>query len=160
MFRPSSRDFALVSGLLPLFTREITADPEQHNRARREARIRSYKEIGRFMNETRFEAERRQDDELRAKLDCESGPLGCWIMTDHLRRESRRPITASPEWCRAVSITDCRQAKAYHETFCLSNFVGGCQRDRTHAAPCDHLQSRSVNRTVQLDDEADDNGKG
>jgi len=75
MFPPSFRDLSLVFGLLPLFTREITADPGQHNRARREARIRDLREMGRFMNETRLEAERRQDDELRAKLDGESGPF-------------------------------------------------------------------------------------
>ena len=71
MFHPSSRDLSLVGSLLPLFTREITADPEQHNRARREARIRGLKQMGSYMRETRIEAERRQDDELRARLDGE-----------------------------------------------------------------------------------------
>jgi hypothetical protein len=71
MFHPSSRDLSLVGSFLPLFTREITADPEQHNRARREARIRGLKQMGIYMRETRIEAERRQDDELRARLDGE-----------------------------------------------------------------------------------------
>ena len=71
MFHPSSRDLSLVGSLLPLFTREITADPEQHNRAWREARIRGLKQMGSYMRETRIEAERRQDDELRARLDGE-----------------------------------------------------------------------------------------
>jgi hypothetical protein len=71
MFHPSSRDLSLVGSLLPLFTREITADPEQHNRARREARIRGLKQMRSYMKETRIEAERRQDDELRARLDGE-----------------------------------------------------------------------------------------
>ena len=71
MFHPSSRDLSLVGSLLPLFTREITADPEQHNRARREASIRGLKQMGSYMRETRIEAERRQDDELRARLDGE-----------------------------------------------------------------------------------------
>ena len=71
MFHPLSRDLSLVGSLLPLFTREITADPEQHNRARREARIRDLKQMGSYMRETRMEAERRKDDELRARLDGE-----------------------------------------------------------------------------------------
>jgi len=71
MLRTSARDLSLVGGLLPLFTREITADPEQHNRARREARIRGFNEMGKYITETRVEAERRKDDELRAKLEGE-----------------------------------------------------------------------------------------
>lgn len=92
MFHSTSRDVALVDGLLPLFNREITADPEQRNRARREARIGELGGIGRYIKERRLEAEKRKDDELRAKLNGESGSFGIWTMTDHLSRESRLPI--------------------------------------------------------------------
>lgn len=107
------------------------------------------------MNETRFEAERRKDDELRAKLDGESKPSGHLIMADQLRRESRRSIAAHLAPCHIASVTDCRQAKAYHGTFCLRNFDGGCQRGRPYAALCKHLRPRSVNRTSQFDDNAE-----
>lgn len=89
MFRPSSRDLSLVGSLLPLFAREITADPEQHNRARREARVREYKEIGRYVNQTKVEDERRQDDELRARLDGKFEPCNTSTVTDQHRRKSR-----------------------------------------------------------------------
>jgi hypothetical protein len=88
MFRPSSRDLSLVGSLLPLFAREMTADPEQHNRARREARVRDYKEIGRYVNQSKAEAERRQDDELRARLDGESGPFEVLTVADQQRRKN------------------------------------------------------------------------
>jgi len=88
MFRPSSRDLSLAGSLLPLFAREITADPEQHNRARREARVRDYKEIGRYVNQSKAEAERRQDDELRARLDGESEPFEILTVADQQRRKS------------------------------------------------------------------------
>jgi hypothetical protein len=88
MFRPSSRDLSLVGSLLPLFAREMTADPEQHNRARREARVRDYKEIGRYVNQSKAEAERRQDDELRARLDGESEPFEVLTVADQQRRKN------------------------------------------------------------------------
>jgi hypothetical protein len=88
MFRPSSRDLSLVGSLLPLFAREMTADPEQHNRARREARVRDLKEIGRYVNQSKAEAERRQDDELRARLDGESEPFEVLTVADQQRRKN------------------------------------------------------------------------
>jgi hypothetical protein len=88
MFRPSSRDLSLVGSLLPLFAREMTADPEQHNRARREARDRDFKEIGRYVNQSKAEAERRQDDELRARLDGESEPFEVLTVADQQRRKN------------------------------------------------------------------------
>jgi hypothetical protein len=93
MFRPSSRDLSLVGSLLPLLTREITADPEQHDRGRREARIRGLKQMGGYVREQRLEAERREDAELRARLKGASESFRNFIITDNLSRGSRRPIT-------------------------------------------------------------------
>lgn len=105
MFRPSPRDLSLLGGLLPLFAREITADPEQHDRARREARIRGYKEIGRYVDQTKAEAERKRDDALRVKLDGESEPFSFFSMADNHRRESCRPIATTLRSCYTASIT-------------------------------------------------------
>jgi hypothetical protein len=105
MFRPSPRDLSLLGGLLPLFAREITADPEQHDRARREARIRGYKEIGRYVDQTKAEAERKRDDALRVKLDGMSNPFSNSTMTDNHRHESCRPIATTPRSGCTASIT-------------------------------------------------------
>jgi hypothetical protein len=150
MFRPSPRDLSLISGLLPLFSREITADPEQHDRARREARIRGYQDIGKYVNHTKAEAERKRDDALRVKLDGESEPFSKLTMTDDPRRERCWPIPTTLRSCCTANITDCTQIKAYRETLCLGNCDKDRRRDRTHALPCGHPRSRSVNRTVSI----------
>jgi hypothetical protein len=144
MFRPSSRDLSLVGSLLPLFAREITADPEQHNRARREARVRDYKEIGRYVNQSNAEAERRQDDELRTRLDGESERCDNCTMADHHRRESCRPIEAAFRSCCTANITGCTKTEAYREAFRANKSDSDTQHFRTRAASCNRQWSKSV----------------
>lgn len=73
MFRISRRDEIAVESLLPLFAREITADPERHNPARREARIKEIKRYQRgfraLRQRQRAAADKKQDEELRTKLN-------------------------------------------------------------------------------------------
>jgi hypothetical protein len=68
----SRRDRQAVEQLLPLLHREITADPEQHNPLRREARRRDIANAKILFNEERRAQEARKDSELRAKLDGKS----------------------------------------------------------------------------------------
>lgn len=148
MFRPSSRDLSLVGSLLPLFTREITADPEQHDRARREARIRGLKQMGNYLMEARSQAERREDAELRARLAGASKPFGSFIITDSHRRGSCRPIASTLRSSRAVDITDCTQVNSHSQIFWSSNFSRDSQRRGTHTEACTHRRSKSVDLTV------------
>jgi hypothetical protein len=150
MFHPLSRDLSLVGSLLPLFTREITADPEQHNRARREARIRDLKQMGSYMRETRMEAERRKDDELRARLDGVLYSFADSNMADHKRRGSHRPIATAFESCYTANITDCSPAKAHRETLSLIKFERDSQRERTYTAVRGSLRPWSVNFTISI----------
>jgi hypothetical protein len=69
MLRPSRRDQLALETLLPLIDREITADPEQRNPARRAARRHEVSRATLSFKNLRVEQEERKDRELRAKLD-------------------------------------------------------------------------------------------
>lgn len=77
MFRSSRRDEIAVEALLPSFAREITADLERHNPARREARIKEIKGYQRDFRalgqRQRAVADKKQDDELRTRLNGKRG---------------------------------------------------------------------------------------
>lgn len=72
----SRRRDLLVDGLLPLFIREVTADPEEQNLLRRKIRqqgLRDFQEDRKAERAAlRAEAERRKDSKLEAKL---RGPI-------------------------------------------------------------------------------------
>lgn len=69
MLRPSRRDQLALEPLLPLIDREITADPEQRDPARRAARKREVAQATLIYRNLRVEEEKRKDRELRARLD-------------------------------------------------------------------------------------------
>ena len=69
MIRPSRGDQLALEPLLPFIDREITADPEQRDPARRAARRREVAHASLYFKNLRVEEEERRDRELRAKLD-------------------------------------------------------------------------------------------
>lgn len=73
MVMASRRNEAVVEALLPLFAREITADPEHRDPRRRRARIEDFEQIRlglrALRRQQRAAAERKKDDELRLKLN-------------------------------------------------------------------------------------------
>ena len=85
MLRPSRRDQLALESLLPLVDREITADPEQRDPARRAARRHEVSRATLCFGNLRVKEEERKDCELRAKLNGVSEQLTCRVVTDVLR---------------------------------------------------------------------------
>jgi len=69
MLRASRRDQLALESLLPLLDREITADPEQRDPARRAARREDVAHATSVLKTLRVEEEKRKDRELVAKLN-------------------------------------------------------------------------------------------
>lgn len=85
MLRPSRRDQLALESLLPFIDREITADPEQRDPARRAARRQEVSQATLVFKNLRAVEEERRDRELRAKLNGGSRSL------------TRRQVTDIPE---------------------------------------------------------------
>lgn len=71
MFSVSRRDKATLEQLYPLLKREVTADPEQHNPARRAAIRAAIAQAEESCRQRHAADLKKKDDELRAKLDGE-----------------------------------------------------------------------------------------
>lgn len=82
MLRPSRRDQLALESLLPFIDREITADPEQRDPARRAARRQEVSQATLAFKNLRAEEEERKDRELRAKLNGGPRSLTCGQVTD------------------------------------------------------------------------------
>lgn len=76
MLRPSLRDQLALESLLPLMDREITADPEQRDPARRTARRQDVAHAMLVFKNIRVEKQEREERELRAKLNGVSETIG------------------------------------------------------------------------------------
>ena len=87
MLHPSRRDQLALEPLLPFIDREITADPEQRNPARRAARRQEVAQATLYFKNLRAEEEERKDRELRARLDGVSISLTLTHCTNTLYQE-------------------------------------------------------------------------
>lgn len=68
---PSRRDEIAVEGLIDLFDREVTVDPEKHDPERRKAIKKVIARAREYYKQQSAAKERKKDDALRAKLDGE-----------------------------------------------------------------------------------------
>ena len=68
MLQPSRRDRIALEPLLPYINREITADPEQRDPARRAARRQAVAQASSYFKKLRAEEEEKKEQELRASL--------------------------------------------------------------------------------------------
>lgn len=82
MLRPSRRDQLALEPLLLLIDREITADPEQRDPARRAARRHEVAQATLNFKSLRVAEEVKKDRELRTKLNGMSTPLTRRQVTD------------------------------------------------------------------------------
>ena len=84
----SRRDRNAVEQLLPLLLREVTADPEQQDLARRAARRADVVQAKELFKTQRAAEERKKDELLRARLEGERTMVSLLLLTNLGRHKS------------------------------------------------------------------------